>query len=207
MTFEIGEKTTNALTMAEIVKLKADFVVNEPMLVVPPEIVSAAFELQHDLKTTSQYLESCYLVYRDCTINHAAYGIAMQRQNGIYQWLRPENFSWSDVDIVTNLGNQVKEREAEKFESQVQNSVPVYDILGQLLYYQRRPVLDRMVNFIIPAKLGFADSMDWTQVTARSLYHPAYVLKDYLDGDELLEYQGRRILLDILEHLRQPVPC
>lgn len=205
----IKEQPSLSHNMAEITKMEGALIVNQPMLIVPRVVVDTAESLQRDILTTAQYLENCYLIYRDCTINHVISGIALQKKDdGFYQWLTPSDFSWSDIDKVDEFAKLVRVQEADKSYRETNNSFSVHDInTGRLLYWQERPSLDTQIRFFTPSNLAFVDAVDWTRDMSRYLYRPALEIKKFLNGDESLENEGRQFLREMVENLRCFIPC
>lgn len=203
-----GERTKGVATMAEISERGGMRILNETILVAPLEVCDTAFALQPNPAKAADYLYNCFLVYRDCTLNHVRQGIALQEHEGVFEWLTPADFSWSDTERVAELAEKVKVRETEEIEQYVEGSVPIFDLGSRkLLHYQKLPELDRQIPFVIPYRVAFADPQDWTRTTASFLVGPGPKIKEYLGKDGLAEHASRQLLLQTLEGLRKPTTC
>ncbi len=103
---ESGEYTISQLRSFAVTARK-DAVIN-PVRVLPEAVTQTASELLQEKPPADviQYVNGAFYYYRAAIFRDPL--VPVTEVNGAYEWLEPADFSWDDVDTVTEKGQWVK---------------------------------------------------------------------------------------------------
>ena len=179
---------TPIMTIDEI-RQKADKFIpfyHQPIRYAPAEVISTArshLGQTGDFAKTASYVMDAYEFFRGCVCwGEARIGVPLILVDGVFEWLEPANFDWSDFDLI----NFYAEAAGTGFEN-----------FG----------LDKSEPFLVDdfAKLGFVDSMVWQEDSAKLLLKPLRDLRDKQFENDVLGCLKLEKILEQLSEIWQDV--
>lgn len=186
-----------------------------PFRYLPKEIVKTSknhLEKTDDVEKVLRYVINSFYIYREC-VNRSMFAPHYDVDNE-YEWLKPVEFSWSDIETVilggeTLYGKIPREKKEIIIETPMGDKTEIKTInpeTGKVNKYFRETVsedVDKTLKFNIESlsKVGAIFS-DWWQIAALKEYaNPVYfLLDDFLKGNKSKE-NARNCLINGLNAL------
>ncbi len=188
--------------MAEVTKrtlLPAEGKLN---LIVPPPVITTAQKLANkNVEQAAYYLVDCYLVYHDCLFYPEINGVSLQPVANAISWLTCAEFSWSNVEAITELADLVRERMADKtYRPTLTNSRPVFETDSRrLLYYEKPPHFGEIFRFLVPP-LFLKPIFAMVKACIEGVYRPSTSLGELIKTKQIDQEASKSAFLQIFSH-------